>query len=125
MIFSETFEEHLENFKDILKWLDEHGLKLNLQKVSLCQPKFKILGFTASAEGIEPNQSQVDAITNYPMPSSRNELLSFLGIVSWCRRFIYKCSTKTYFIREVANNKKFEMSKEAEEEFRVLKLIMA
>ena len=99
VIFSKMFEEHARSLREILERLDSHKLKLNLSKVSLCQPKFKILGFTASKDGIEPNQTQIDAIKNYPIPADRKELLAFLGIMSWCRRFIYKCSSKTYFLR--------------------------
>ena len=46
------------------------------------------LGHHVSAAGIKPLGTRVVAINNFPQPQTKHELLSFLGMVNFYRRFI-------------------------------------
>jgi hypothetical protein len=84
VIFSQTFSDHLTRLEKILDQLRTHKLRINVKKVQLCQGKFKLLGYTISEEGIHPNKDKTEAIANYPIPANAKELMTFLGMVSWC-----------------------------------------
>ena len=84
VVFSKTFDEHLQSLEKVLERLRENKLRINLDKVKLCQPKFALLGFTAMKKGILYNDKKVRAIIDYPEPANHKELQSFLGLVSWC-----------------------------------------
>ena len=125
VVFSKTFDEHLQSLEKVLERLRENKLRINLDKVKLCQPKFTLLGFTAIKKGILCNDKKVRAIINYPEPANHKELQSFLGLVSWCQRFIHKCLQRTYHLRKLLTETKFQWNQEAEKKFLKLKEIIA
>ena len=48
------------------------------------------MGYVLSADGISANPKKVDAVKNWPMPTSAKELHSFLGLASYYGCFIPK-----------------------------------
>ena len=42
-----------------------------------------------SAAGVKPNQRKVNAVSEYPVPTSVKELKQFLGLTNYYRKFIY------------------------------------
>ena len=48
------------------------------------------MGYVLSADGISANPKKVDAVKNWPVPTSAKELHSFLGLASYYHRFIPK-----------------------------------
>ena len=125
LIFSKTFEEHVQHLDSVLTRLANANLMVNITKCFLVMPSFKILGFTSSKEGITPNEDKVKAILNYPLPATAKEVSSFLGMVSWCRRFIHHCASRSTHLRQLATASEFKMSAEAAAEFEDLKQAMA
>ena len=55
LIFSKTFEEHLERLEMVLKRLREHGLKLKLEKCTFLRRRVTYLGHEVSGAGIAPD----------------------------------------------------------------------
>ena len=54
-----------------------------------------------SAKGIERNPRKVEAVMNMPRPRNRDELLSFLGMVNYYRKFIPEMATLCYPLNEL------------------------
>ena len=46
-----------------------------------------------TAEGIKPDPSKIEALTNYQRPNTVREMQSFLGLASYYRRFFKNFST--------------------------------
>lgn len=88
LIYSETFEQHLERLETVLKRLAETGLKVKLQKCAFLQQSVKFLVHQVSAEGVGTDPSKVSAVKNWKVPATAEELQSFLGFCSYYRRFI-------------------------------------
>lgn len=87
-IYSETLEQHLSHLETVLERLRQHGLKLELKKCSFLQLETQYLGFVINGRGISPDPKKVEAIRSLPTPTCVREVLSFIGMCSYYRRFI-------------------------------------
>ena len=88
IIFSETFEEHLERLDIIMKRLKDCNLKLAPEKYFFFKPKVNFLGHVVSGAGIETDPEKINKVQNWPIPSNSDELRSFLAFAGYYRRFI-------------------------------------
>ena len=88
LIFSETFEAHLEHLSCILQRLISAGLKLKPSKFHFICQEVEYLGHILSPTGLRPNLSRLSAVSDYPRPKSVKEVCQFLGLTSYYRRFI-------------------------------------
>ena len=88
IIYSNTFQEHIEHLSSVLTLLDKAGLKLNFKKCQLARPEIKFLGFLVSAAGLSPDPEKVEAVTRMPSPKNVQETRRYLGCVGFFRRHI-------------------------------------
>ena len=70
--------------------LKEFHLKIKPKKCHFFQCSIVFLGYVLSADGISANPKKVDAVKNWPVPTSAKELHSFLGLASYYFHFIPK-----------------------------------
>lgn len=101
IIFSKTFEEHLERLDIILERLKECNLKLAPEKCVFFQPEVKFLGHVVTSNGISTDPDKVDKVRNWPVPSNSDELRSFLALAGYYRRFIHDFSRLTRPLSEL------------------------
>ncbi|XP_061584211.1 uncharacterized protein LOC133449095 [Cololabis saira] len=88
VIFSSSFDQHLQRLDLILSRLKEHNLKLKLQKCHFFQSEVKYLGHVISASGVATDPSKISAVAEWARPTTCTELQSFLGFASYYRRFV-------------------------------------
>lgn len=88
IIFSDTFEQHLERLNMVLERLKSCNLKLAPEKCFFFQPEVKFLGHIVSSEGISTDPEKIDKVKNWPTPKDSDELRSFLAFAGYYRRFI-------------------------------------
>ena len=88
IVFSSTFEEHLERLERVLNRLIEYGLKLKPSKCNFFMKEVKYLGHVISERGIETDPDKIKALQEWPVPSNITELRSFLGFAGYYRRFV-------------------------------------
>ena len=94
LIASATPEEHLEHVRQVLERLAKHGLLINPDKCIFGVPSLDFLGHRVDKTGIRPLESKVEAIRNFPQPTSQQQLRQFLGLVNFYHRFLPNCATK-------------------------------
>ena len=68
--------------------MQECSLALNLAKCEFAQSSVSFLGHQVSAGGIRPLAAKVAAITNMPPPTTVKDLLRYLGMLNYYRRFL-------------------------------------
>ena len=94
VIFSRSWEEHLVQVKDVLWRLKDAGLTINPQKCAVAQQEVQYLGYVIGDGAIKPQVGKVSAILESPVPTTKRQVRSFLGVIGWYRRFVPHFSTR-------------------------------
>lgn len=77
---------------DVMERLRQVCLKLNPKKCIFFEPKVEFLGHVLDKDGLHADPKKVPAIQEYPLPQSRSEIRTFLGMCSYYRKFILRFS---------------------------------
>ena len=93
LIYSKSLEKHLSHVSQVLLALRNERLYANLSKCTFATNKLVFLGFVVSSEGVEVDETKINAIRNWPFPMSLVELKRFLGFAGFYCRFIENFST--------------------------------
>ena len=88
IVFAKDFNTHLSRLAEVFEQLKQAGLKLHGTKCSLFQRRVSFLGHVLSGDGIEVQAEKVKAVRDWPVPKNISELRSYLGMVSYYRKFI-------------------------------------
>jgi len=72
----------------LLERLAKFRLEINFKKSLFLRKVLDYLGYSVSNKGILPNDSHIEVIKNYPVPNNTKQLLSYLGMFSYIRRFV-------------------------------------
>ncbi|XP_019455099.1 PREDICTED: uncharacterized protein LOC109356222 [Lupinus angustifolius] len=88
LVYSQSWEAHLEHLDTVLYTLQQHQLYAKLAKCSFGLTQVDYLGHVVSAAGVAMDQSKVKAIVEWPLPKSIKQLRGFLCISGYYRRFI-------------------------------------
>ena len=64
---------------DVLKILDEAGIRLKLEKCKIAQTKTEWLGYKLSEKGVKPIDEKIQAISDRLRPKTLKELRSLMG----------------------------------------------
>ncbi|GMF39304.1 unnamed protein product [Phytophthora fragariaefolia] len=87
-IFSKNMEEHVEHLRAVCLVLRREKLFAHLAKCPFGQSQVAFLGHVVSQAGVSVDPRKTEAITKYPAPTNRKELVSSLGLAGYNRRFI-------------------------------------
>lgn len=88
VIFSSTFDQHLERLEMVLSRLQTHHLKVKLKKCHFFQTEVGYLGHVISAAGVSTDPEKIRAVAEWSRHNSVKELRSFLGFASYYRQFV-------------------------------------
>ena len=88
IIFSTTFEEHLERLEAVFERLKDHNLKLKASKCEFMKSRVTYLGHVVSENGIETDPDKTEAVRTWPIPRTVKDVRAYLGFTGYYRRFI-------------------------------------
>lgn len=88
IIYSDTFEEHIEHLHRVLGMLREHNLKTNVDKCHFCLKQLKLLGKIISHEGVQTDPELIESMINFPVPKTKRQVKQFLALTGYYRQFI-------------------------------------
>ena len=92
------------------------------KKCFLCCKQIKYLGHIVTAEGIAPDPAKTAAVADFPRPTNKTAVKSFLGLASYYRRFICHFSTRAFALTQLTGEKvPFIWGDDAQDAFEDLK----
>jgi hypothetical protein len=94
---------------------------MNIEKCRFLQKKLVILGFLITKAGIYSDPKKVQAIADWPRPTTGKEIQRFLGTVNFFRSFIPNCSEVAYPLSAVQYQKTIKWNDALEKSFKSLK----
>ena len=88
LIFTESLEEHRKVTRRVLEVLRKHKLFLKPEKCEFEKTEVEYLGVIVSHNSVRMDPVKVAGVTEWPVPTCKKELQSFLGFTNFYRRFI-------------------------------------
>ena len=105
LVASQSTQEHLEHLQKVALRLRDAGLRLRPEKCVFATEQVEFLGYTLTTEGVRPNWKNVDAIEDFPRPTSAKDVQRFLGMANFYCRHIQRMAA---MCRPLTVNKKRE-----------------
>jgi len=92
IIFSRTFSEHIEHLSVVAHLIYEAGLRFHPKKCFFAKELIEYLGHIISSMGILPDPRKLQAIIDFPAPMTVKQIQTFLGMVNFYRKHVFKIS---------------------------------
>lgn len=122
LVYGKTQEEHDIALNRTFKRLNDRGLTLNKQKCELNKNRITFFGVVFSDKGVSPDPAKVNAIKDASTPQNEKELRSFLGMTSYCSRFIPDYATICEPLRRLTHqDEEWKWTEEQQNSFDALK----
>ncbi|GBG71002.1 hypothetical protein CBR_g8301 [Chara braunii] len=96
LVFSKTYEYHVEHVEWVLHALKDTGFKVTLEKSEFFLSEISFLGYIVTVEGLKPDPRKVATVREAPALVTLTQVRAFLGLASYYRRFIrsFACLAK-------------------------------
>jgi hypothetical protein len=88
VIYSETFEQHLDHVALVLSRFREAGLTVKPSKVAFAVQEISFLGHRVSPLGVSIDPNRTRAIHDFPPPTDVRGIARFVGMVNFYQKFI-------------------------------------
>jgi hypothetical protein len=125
MIYTTTFDKHMQVLEEILKRIRSHSMFLKPKKCFIAVEELQLLSHIINHEGIKMDPAKVSAVQEYPAPESKTEVHAFMGLVGYYCHYIPGCSKITEPInRTLKKDIPFSWMDEAQNAFETLKRIL-
>ncbi|KAG1956974.1 gag-pol fusion protein [Pimephales promelas] len=94
IVYSASWEQHLQHLKQVFHRIQEAGLTINSSKFALAKKETEYLGYVVGKGVIKPQLQKIEAIQNCSLPETKTQIRSFLGMAGWYRRFVPNFSAR-------------------------------
>jgi hypothetical protein len=64
LVYSKTYEEHVQHMRLILTTLRDANLRIKAEKTEFYKKEVKFLGYIVSREGLKMDSKKIEAITS-------------------------------------------------------------
>ena len=97
--------DHDVALTNLLEIARKSNIHLNYDKLAYKKTKVEFFGEMYTTDGCKPAQSKVTAIVEMPLPTSKKQVQSFIGMVNYLSKFSARLSELADPIRELCKDK--------------------
>lgn len=83
LVYSSTEADHIEHVRVVLTILRDHQLFSKISKCSFGQHQVEYLGHVIDEGGVRVDDSKVEAVKKWPIPTTVKALRGFLGLTGY------------------------------------------
>ena len=94
------YEDLLKKIEEVLKKCLENNITISLHKMEIGE-EVTFAGYKISKNGVVPEEKRTQAITDFPVPKTKKDLKSFLGLAQTLAHFVPDLSQTTDPIRQL------------------------
>lgn len=109
----------------VFKTLLVHSLFAKKSKCSFGQPKLEYLGHVITVEGVSTDPEKIQAMINWPRPTTIRALRGFLDLIGYYRKFVAHYGSICRPLSDLLKKDAFKWNEEAEQAFIALKEAMS
>lgn len=109
----------------VFKTLLVHSLFAKKSKCSFGQPKLEYLGHVITAEGISTDPEKIQAMINWPRPTTIRALRGLLSLIGYYRKFVAHYGSICRPLSDLLKKDAFKWNEEAEQAFIAVKEAMS
>ena len=125
LICSSSWEEHLEHLDTLFERLEQVHLTVNLKKCEFGKATVTYLGHVVGSGHVRPVRAKISAIENFPRPTGRKELMRYIGMAGFyrkfCRNFAQVIAPLTDLLKKSSS---FQWDERCEEAFQSVKTML-
>lgn len=88
LVFSRSEKEHKSHLRQVFERLLQFGLVISIAKCEFGKGEIDFLGHHINKHGIIPLPKKVQAVMDFPKPTTTKKLQEFLGMVNFYHRFM-------------------------------------
>ena len=100
IIYSDSWQDHPSKLWAIFVRFSQAKLTVNLSKSEFGHAEVVFLGHVVGNGHVKPSDAKIQALLKYPVPQNKQELMRFLGMAGYYRRF---CSNFSVIISPLTN----------------------
>lgn len=125
VVYSNTWHEHLNQIRALFDRLAQGNLTLNLAKCDFAKATVTYLGKVVGQGQVRPVMEKVTAVAQFPTPTTKKELMRFLGLVGYYRCFCRNFSSVVAPLTDLLKSKiKFIWSPSCQQAFEEVKALL-
>ncbi|XP_060202948.1 uncharacterized protein LOC132631389, partial [Lycium barbarum] len=122
LVYSRSETDHAEHLRIVLQTLKDRELYAKFSKCEFWLKLVAFLGHVISGEGVKVDLQKINAVKNWPRPTSASDIRSFLGLAGYYRSFVEGFSSISSPLTKLTQKKvKFQWSDACERSFEELK----
>lgn len=125
LIYSESFEKHIEHISLLLEAISKEGFKLKFTKCNFAQDSVKYLGHIIKNNTVTPLKDNLIAIKEFPIPKTQKNVRQFLGKINFYGKYVPNISiTLDPLHNLLRKGEKFVWSDKCQESFDTIKKLL-
>lgn len=114
IVYSSTYEEHLEHLQRVLEKIEVHQLRLNPDKCQFATTSLPYLGYEVDGKFTKARECHLLKIKQFERPKNKRQVQAFLGLVNWLRGYLPDVATLVAPMTELTGNVPFKWTDDCE-----------
>ena len=125
VVYSDTWEQHLGQVRSLMLRLRDAKLTVNLAKSEFGCAHIVFLGHLVGQGQIRPVDAKIEAVANFPIPVNKKQLMRFLGMTGYYRKFCRNFSSVAAPLTDLLKkDKKYVWDGKCEKAFMKIKSLL-